>query len=529
MEYDYIVVGAGSAGCVLANRLSADPRHRVLLLEAGGRARNPLLHIPIGFGRTMHSPHYSWNFETEPDLGGRRRKWPRGKVLGGSSAINGLLYIRGQRADYDGWRQLGCTGWSYDDVLPYFRRSQDSDRPHDPLHGTGGPLRVEHPDHLHPVSRRFVTACVQAGIRYNEDPNGEVQEGVAYAPVTMRRGVRCSAATAFLNPVRKRKNLHIVTGALVEGVDIVDGRATAVRYRTAGLQHRVVARGEIVLSAGAIGSPQLLMLSGIGNGDALAAAGVATKIASPDVGRNLQDHLASMVIARLTPSATFNEVVRSPAILGQLWRYATARGGMFASAAAHVVVFCRSDTRLSSPDIQLHMLPASTSDYAGGDLDRFPGLTCAPCQLRPESRGDVTLRSSDPAAAPVIRPNYLSARADQEALIAGIRISRRILAQPALAEIVQREVMPGADVESSANLLASAATGSESVYHPVGTCRMGGDAASVVDPRLRVRGVAGLRVADASIMPRLVSGNTNAPAIMIGEKAADMMLEDARR
>ncbi|MEJ6010799.1 GMC family oxidoreductase [Novosphingobium aquae] len=523
-----MIVGAGSAGCVLANRLSADPRHRVLLLEAGGKARNPLLHIPIGFGKTMHSPHYSWNFETEPDLGGRRRKWPRGKVLGGSSTINGLLYIRGQREDYDGWRQLGCTGWSYDDVLPYYRRSQDSDRADDPLHGSGGPLRVEHPQGQHPVSSRFVDACVQAGIPYNDDPNGAVQEGVAYAPVTMRRGVRCSAATAFLDPVRTRGNLHIVTGALVEGVDIADGRATAVRYRVGGVAHRAVALEEIILSAGAIGSPQLLMLSGIGDGDALAAVGVEARVQSPDVGRNLQDHLASMVIASLTPSATFNEVVRSPAILGQMWRYATARGGMFASAAAHVVVFCRSDTRLASPDIQLHMLPASTSDYAGGDLDRFPGLTCAPCQLRPESRGEVTLRSADPAAPPVIRPNYLSAPADQEALVAGIRISRRILAQPALADIVEREVMPGADVEASASLLASAAMLSESVYHPVGTCRMGGDPASVVDPRLRVRGVAGLRVADASIMPRLISGNTNAPAIMIGEKAAAMILEDAR-
>lgn len=529
MEFDFIVIGGGSAGCVVANRLSENPANKVLLLEAGKDARNPLLKIPVGFGVTMHSPRYSWNFKTEPDLGNRQLSWPRGKVMGGSSAINGMLYIRGQAEDYDGWRQMGCTGWGFDDVLPYFRKSQDSDRGASEFHGTDGPLRVEHPDHQHPVTRRFVQACLEAGIPFNPDPNGETQDGVSFAPVTMKNGVRCSASTAFLEPVRSRPNLSIVTGAQVARVEVSNGRATAVDYSVGGKRHCAAARGEIVLSAGAVGSPHILMLSGIGDPQVLHEAGVDAIVENRGVGRNLQDHIAAMVIEKLAPCDSFNEMARGFRAVGQALRYLAKREGLLASAAAHVVVFCRSDDRLQSPDIQLHMLPASTTGYAGGKLDKFPGLTCAPCQLRPESRGEIRLRTASPWEAPVIVPNYLSSPVDQQALVTGIRISRNILAQPALADIVRGEVLPGEGVETDAEILASAMGTAESVYHPVGTCRMGSDSVSVVDPRLRVRGVVGLRVADASIMPRLISGNTNAPSMMIGEKAAAMVLEDARQ
>ena len=524
--WDYVIVGAGSAGCVLANRLSADPGVRVLLLEAGPADRNPWIHVPGGIFRLIHNPAVDWCFATEPDpgLAGRSLQWPRGKVLGGSSSINGLVYIRGQREDYDGWRDLGNEGWSFDDVLPYFRRSERQARGPDEFHGGDGPLVVSDPTTRMEIVDAFVAAAGQAGVPPTLDFNGARQEGAGYFQLTVDRGRRCSAAVAFLRPVSARRNLDVITGALVERLILEGRRVTGVEFRHEGKQRTARASRETVLAAGAISSPQLLLLSGIGHPDELRKAGVVPRHALPGVGRNLQDHLQARVVFRTLRPITLNDQAGSlpkRAMIGA--RYLIRRTGPLSFAASLAGAFARTRPDLERPDVQFHFQPLSLDSY-DGRLHPFSGFTMSVCQLRPGSRGVLSLRDNDPASPPRIEANYLQTVDDRETIVRGLRLLRRIAAAPALASQVAEEYRPGPSVSSDDALLEHARTTGSSIFHPAGTCRMGHGPDCVVDPELRVRGLEGLRVADCSIMPMLVSGNTNAAAIMIGEKAADLIM-----
>lgn len=531
VNYDYIVVGAGSAGCAVASRLSENPRNRVLLLEAGGPDRNPWIHIPVGYFKTIYDSDLSWGYQTEPDSGidGRSIVWPRGRVLGGSSSINGLLYVRGQAEDYDHWRQLGNTGWSFEDVLPFFRRSEDYEKGDDEFRSEGGPLGVQEISDRRPACEAYLAACREAGFRDNPDYNGATQEGLGYYQTTSRNGRRCSAAVAFLRPTRNRPNLRVITRAMAARIFVEDGRAAAIRYLQDGIEHEARADAEIVLSGGSINSPQLLQLSGIGSAEQLRDVGVEVVHDLPDVGRNLQDHYMVRSMYELDGLHSLNTDVRNPIrkmLMGI--QYALTRRGPLTISAGQGFVFAKSRPELATPDIQLLLYPLS-GDNPALALHDFPGVTVASTQLRPESRGDVFIKSADPAEHPRIRPNYLSADTDRQTMVAGMRLARDIAVRPAFARYVKREVAPGPDCTTDEDLLAHARAFGGTVYHPTGTCRMGPDDRAVVDPRLRVRGINGLRVADCSIMPAIVSGNTNAPAIMIGEKAAAMILEDSVR
>lgn len=530
LEFDYIVVGAGSAGCVLANRLSADGRHSVLLLEAGPKDSNVWIHVPLGYGRLFKEKTVNWMYQTEPEPGldGRTVFQPRGKVLGGSSSINGLLYVRGQHEDYDRWRQRGNNGWGYDDVLPYFKKAENQARGADDFHGVGGPLPVSELSHADPLSAAFIEAAAETGIPKNADFNGATQEGAGYFQTTTRHGRRASTAVAYLRPAKSRANLHIETAALAQRILFEGRRAVAVEYRRDGTLRTARARKEILVCSGAYNSPQLLQLSGVGPAELLRRHGIDVVLDAAGVGNDLQDHLQVRVVMRCTQRITLNDVVNSPArkVLAGL-RYAAFRTGPLSIAAGTSGAFFKTNPRLSTPDVQIHFLPFST-DKMGEKLHSFSGFTASVCQLRPESRGSLRIRSADPAAPPEIRINYLATEVDRTTNVEGLKILRKILRAPALKPYVVDEVDPGAKVSTDEELLNYCRQRGSTIYHPTSTCRMGSDPLAVVDQRLRVRGLEGLRVVDGSIMPDLVSGNTNAAIIMIAEKASDMILQDAR-
>ncbi len=526
IEADVVVVGAGSAGCVIAARLSEDPSCRVVLLEAGGGDRHFWVHVPIGYGRTIADPRVNWCYSTEPEphLGGRRLFWPRGKLLGGSSSINGLIYIRGQREDFDQWRQMGNAGWSYDDVLPYFRRAEDQVRGADEWHGTGGPLAVDDLRERHPICEAFIAGAVADGIPRNDDFNGATQEGVGYYQLTARRGRRCSAAVGYLRPARARPNLRIVTRAHAKRILFDGRRACGVVYRGPdGASVTVRARREVVLCGGAVNSPQLLMLSGIGPAAHLREMGIDVLQDLPGVGENLQDHYKASIALRCRLPITVNDMFASRLRMARYGaEYLLRRTGPLTIAAGQVGVFARTRPELATPDVQFHFIIFSADDMAKG-LHTFPGFTLNVCQLRPESRGAVRLHSADPLAAPAIHPNYLATETDRRTMVAGMLLGRRLLARPEMAPYVAAEHAPGEAVRTEAEMLDYIRATGGTIYHPTGTCRMGPDPMAVVDAGLRVRGVDGLMVADASVMPTVVSGNTNAASIMIGEKAADLL------
>ena len=527
--FDYIVVGAGSAGCVLANRLTASGRHRVLLLEAGGRDSNIWIHIPLGYGKLFHDPKVNWLYssEPEPELNHRRIIQPRGKVLGGSSSINGLLYVRGQHEDYDHWRQLGNKGWGFEDVLPFFRRAENQERGSDEWHGSGGPLSVSNVSEPHPLCEAFIEAAQQAGHPRNDDFNGATQEGAGYFQLTAKNGRRWSTAVGYLRPAKRRPNLKVETDTLATRILFSGRRAVGVEYRQGGATKTAHANAEVIVAGGAFNSPQLLQLSGLGPADLLRSHGIAVVADMPGVGADLQDHLQIRMLYRCTEPITMNDVINNwRHRMGAGLRYLLSRKGLLTIGAGYAGAFLRTRPELATPDVQIHFLIFS-ADTAGAGLHPFPGFMTSICQLRPESRGFVRIKSRDPAQAPAIQPRYLSSRADRDTVVAGMRQLRDMMDRPAMRRYIAEERAPGPQCDSDADLLAYARETGTTVYHPTSTCRMGSDGNAVVDERLRVRGVDALRVIDASVMPTVVSGNTNAAVVMIAEKGADMILRDA--
>jgi len=525
--FDYIIVGGGSAGCVLANRLSENPDTSVCLVEAGTTGDHWSINVPAGLAKTMQDPRTNWLLKTAPqaNLGGRRMFWPRGKALGGSSAINGMVYIRGHRADYDRWAsEEGCPGWDWESVLPLFRRSENNERIHDDLHGQGGPLNVMDPRSPSPLATMCVDAAVQAQIGQTDDFNGPRQEGAGLYQLTQKDGQRHSAWHAYLQGV-ERPNLRVITGARATRVRIADGRATGVDFRRDGQSgdEGIAATREVLLSGGAVHSPQLLMLSGIGPGAELSAQGIEVLHDAAEVGRNLQDHLDISIVQRTSTKIGFAFTLTGLSRLpGAIREYRRSRTGLLTSNFAEAGIFARSQPDEPLPDLQYHFLPVM-SDNHGQTRIRAHGVTMHCCDLRPKSRGHIGLQSPDPLADPLIDPNYLDHPDDLPKMMRGIEIGRRVLSAPPLAAHMADEMHPGADVQDEHALEAFVRRKAETIYHPVGTCRMGKDAAAVVDPELRVRGVQGLRVVDASVMPSLIGGNTNAPTIMIAERAADLI------
>ncbi len=524
--YDYIIVGAGSAGCVLANRLSANPDCQVLLLEAGPRDWNPFIHMPAGLAKLVNFTSLNWNYETEPEpeLNSRRLYWPRGRVLGGSSSINAMCFVRGHRTDYDDWARAGNSGWGWDEVLPYFLRSQDQSRGESELHGIGGPQSVEDLSYFNPLSEVFIQSAEQAGFAVNRDFNGPAQRGFGFYQVTQRGGRRCSTAVGYLRPARSRPNLTVKTGALTLNIEFRGQRATGVRYQRRGITQTAHASKEVLLAGGAINSPQMLMLSGIGPASELERAGIKMRHELPGVGTNLQDHLDICTLTRCSQPITYDQLSELRVGL-KYFLYHEGEGTSNIAEAGGFLVSGRG--RDDRPDIQMHFVPALLDDHG---RNRLPGdgYTLHACPLRPKSRGHIGLRSSDPRQPPAIFANYLSASEDLEMMLACVRLSRDILGQPAFKPFRGHEIFPGSDVAGRDGLVDFIRSKAESIYHPVGTCRMGQDAEAVVGTDLKVHGIDGLRVIDASVMPTLVGGNTNAPTIMIAEKAAASILGQTR-
>lgn len=523
--FDYIVVGAGSAGCVVAARLSEQPDVSVLLVEAGGKDDSFWLKIPVGYGRTIVDPAVNWKYMTEPNpaLGGRQIYWPRGKTLGGSSSINGLIYIRGQAADYDHWRQLGNRGWGYEDVLPYFRKSEDQENGADAFHGVGGPLSITNIRERNPLCEALIASAGRNGIPHNPDFNGASQEGVGYYQGTIRNGRRCSASYAYLRPARGRPNLTVVTDSLAEKIVFENGRAVGVDLRTGGRTVRMTCRRELVLSGGSVNSPHLLLLSGVGPAAQLRDLGIPVEADLPGVGENLQDHYGGQITWRCTRPITMNDVMLSKRRqLAAGLRWLLLRNGPLSVPAGQAGLFTRILPSSATPDVQFLFQTFSGGYYEDG-LFKFSGFANFICPVRPRSRGRITLASADPSEPPRLAPNYFADPVDRHILVEALKLARKIAQTPPLADFVASEHLPGADIRSDDEIESYFRENGGCVSHQVGTCKMGNDTMAVVDDQLRVRGVDGLRVADASIMPTLISGNTNATTIMIGEKAADLI------
>ena len=533
-EFDYIVTGAGSAGCAVAARLSESGRYRVLLLEAGGKDRNPWIHVPMGFSRLFADPNVNWMYESEPEaaLNGRTMYQPRGKVLGGTSSINGMVYMRGNAADYDEWRQRGCTGWDYDSVLPFFKKAENQQRGASEFHGVGGPLTVSDQPRRYELADRVVAAAIEAGLPPNDDFNGARQEGAGYFQSTTGKSRRWSTATAYLRPARDRASLVVRPNAQATRVVIENGTATGVTYISGGISRSARSRGEVIVCGGVFNSPQLLQLSGIGPADLLQRMGIEVIRDVPAVGNHLQDHFYVRLAYRCTRPVTMNELANSlPRKILATARYMLFKSGPLAANGVTAGAFARSDPRLERPDLQFNFSPFSYASRgpSGAVAHDFPGFSLSAVHLRPDARGTVLLKSPDPLVPPAIRFNFLQTQYDIQALTAGMRMVRAFTKQPSLASYVAEEIVPGSSVNSDAEFEESIRRNALSNLHPVGTCRMGLEGSdSVVDPRLRVHGVGRLRVVDAAIMPTVPAGNTNAPTIMIAEKAAAMILEDAR-